>query len=308
MLRGTSHPPEEVVGHMRPAAYREAWEYTVEQVAVNAVMAGARPEYLPVILALAASGVSARHSSTSSMANMVIVNGPIRNEIGMSSGIGALGPYNHANATIGRAYSLLSQNLQGGSLPGETYMGSQGNPYTFTNSTFAENEEASPWEAFHVEHGFDSSESTVGIWWGLWSTAFMMGVREKYWRENVRNLLRGMDPIMAPALLLDPIAAREFAQRGPFVSKADLITWIHQNALLPAGEYWDNQMIQTLLYPKATLGIEPYASNLAAAEDQQVPMFRHEDIKVAVVGGESMGTWRMIGGFFEGVHSVDHWR
>ena len=56
-----------------------------------------------------------------------VVNGPIRNEIGMNSGIGAMGPYNHANATIGRAYGLLSQNLQGGSVPGETYMGSQGN-------------------------------------------------------------------------------------------------------------------------------------------------------------------------------------
>src|SRR5690349_21778259 len=84
----------------------------LEKVAVNAVMAGAEPEYFPVILALAASGVSARGSTTSSAAAMAVVNGPIRHEIGMNCGIGALGPYNHANATIGRAYSLLSQNLQ----------------------------------------------------------------------------------------------------------------------------------------------------------------------------------------------------
>lgn len=68
MLAATSHKPDEVVGRMRPTSTREAWEYTVEKVAVNAVMAGARPEYFSVILALAATGVSARGSTTSSMA------------------------------------------------------------------------------------------------------------------------------------------------------------------------------------------------------------------------------------------------
>src|SRR3989442_13926695 len=92
-------------------------------------MAGARAEYFPVILALGATGVSARGSTTSSMAAMAVVNGPIRHEVQMNSGTGAMAPYNHANATIGRAYGLLSQNLQGGSVPGLTYMGSQGNNY-----------------------------------------------------------------------------------------------------------------------------------------------------------------------------------
>jgi hypothetical protein len=114
MLRGTSHPPDTIVGRLRPTAFREFWEFTVEKVAVNAVMAGARPEYFPVILALASSGISARSSSTNSFATITVVNGPIRSEIGMHSGIGVMGPYNHANATIGRAYGLLSQNLQGG--------------------------------------------------------------------------------------------------------------------------------------------------------------------------------------------------
>ena len=111
MLAGTSREPNEVVGHMRPTSTREAWEYTVEKVAVNAVMAGAKPEYLPVILALAATQTSARASTSSSAAAMAVVNGPIRHEIGMNCGIGALGPYNHANATIGRAYGLLSFDL-----------------------------------------------------------------------------------------------------------------------------------------------------------------------------------------------------
>ncbi len=130
MLRGTTHDRNEIVGRLRPTVYRELWEFTVEKVAVNAVMAGAKPEYLPVILAMAASGQSGRSSSTTSQATVAIVNGPIRDEIGMNYGVGAMGPYNHANATIGRAFGLLSQNLQGGSVPHETYMGSQGNHLT----------------------------------------------------------------------------------------------------------------------------------------------------------------------------------
>src|SRR5712664_2560209 len=106
MLARTRRKPGEVVGRMRPTHFREAWEYTVEKVAVNAVMAGARPAYFPVILALAATGVSARGSSSSSLATMAVVNGPVRHEIGMNVGTGALGPHNHANATIGRAYGL----------------------------------------------------------------------------------------------------------------------------------------------------------------------------------------------------------
>src|SRR5436309_10458702 len=163
MRAATSHKPDEIVGRMQATEFRVPWEYTVEKVAVNAVMAGARPEYLPVILALAASQVSARGSTSSSAAAMVVVNGPIRDEIGMNCGIGAMGPYNHANATIGRAYGLLSQNLQGGSEPGATFMGSQGNAYTYHNLTFAENEVRSPWEPLHVQKGFRPSDSTVSI-------------------------------------------------------------------------------------------------------------------------------------------------
>src|SRR5262252_7297665 len=75
MLRGTSRKPDEVVGHMQPTEFRGKWEYTVEKCAVNAVMAGARPEYFPVILALAASEVSARGSTSSSSSAMAVVNG-----------------------------------------------------------------------------------------------------------------------------------------------------------------------------------------------------------------------------------------
>ena len=95
----------------------------------------------------------------------------------MNSGIGAMGPYSHANATIGRAYGLLSQNLQGGSVAGLTYMGSQGNAYSFTNVTVAENEEASPWPPFHVEHGFAASASAVSVFGGVRPGVRLLRVR-----------------------------------------------------------------------------------------------------------------------------------
>jgi hypothetical protein len=308
MLAGTSRQPDEVVGQMRPTLFRERWEYTVEKVAVNAVMAGARPDYLPVILAMAASGVSARGSTSSSAAAMALVNGPIRHEIGMSSGIGAFGPHNHANATIGRAYSLLSQNLQGGSIAGVTYMGSQGNGYSYTNLTVAENEEASPWEPFHVERGFQPTDSTVSIFGSARHTAFTLGVRERHWREHVRHMLLGMDPLERPLFVLDPIAARQFVERGGFDTKAKLIDWAHETAKMPASEYWDYQLIQNYVYPRATFGEEPFASMLAAADDELVHMFPRASIHVCVVGGETNGYWRIFGGSYARTVLVDEWR
>ncbi len=308
MLAHTSRKPGEVVGHMRTTHFREYWEYTVEKVAVNAVMAGARPEYFPVILALASTGVSARGSTTSSMAAMVVVNGPVRHEIRMNAGTGAMAPYNHANATIGRAYGLLSQNLQGGSLPGLTYMGSQGNNYAYNSVTFAENEERSPWSPFHVQHGFKPADSTVSVFTGCRSTAFTLGVREKFWREHVRNMLRGMDAHSAPTFVLDPIAARQFIDRGGFDTKEKMIQWVYENALMPAGEYWDYQLIQNYIYPRATFGEEPYATKLRAAPDEMIRMFKPDEIHVVVVGGETNGYWRIMGCNYQKTVSVDEWR
>src|SRR6186997_2522460 len=185
MLKATSRKPDEIVGRMQATEFRVAWEYTVEKVAVNAVMAGAKPEYFPVILALAASEVSARGSTSSSSAAMVVVNGPIRKEIGMNFGIGALGPYNHANATIGRAYGLLSQNLQGGSVPNETYMGSQGNWLAYT-AVIPEAEERSPWQPLHVQQGYKPTDSVASVFFGGWYTHAGYGPRAT-WKEKMRH-------------------------------------------------------------------------------------------------------------------------
>jgi hypothetical protein len=308
MLKHTSHKPDEIVGHMRPTQFREYWEYTVEKVAVNAVMAGCRPEYFPVVLAIAASGVSGRGSTTSSAAAMVVVNGPIRRELNMNCGIGALGPYNHANATIGRAYGLLSQNLQGGSVPGLTYLGSQGNNYAYNCVTFAENEERSPWEPFHVQHGCKPTDSAVSVFSGCRHTAFTLGLRAKHWREHVRSMLAGMDGHEHPVFVLDPITARQFIDRGGFDTKEKLIDWVYDNALKPAGEYWDYQLIQNYVYPRATFGEEPYASMLKAAPDELIRTQQKHEIHVVVVGGETNGYWRIFGANYGKTVSVDDWR
>lgn len=308
MLAATSRKPDEVVGHMQPTTNRGLWEYTVEKVAVNAVMAGASPEYFPVILALAAAQVSARGSTSSSAAAMAVVNGPVRNEIGMNCGVGALGPYSHANATIGRAFGLLSQNLQGGSVVGETFMGSLGNNYTYNNLTFAENEERSPWEPLHVQKGFDARTSTVSIFHGCRSTTFSLGLRKEYWREHVRDMLLGTDAITAPTLVLDPICARQFIDRGGFVNKQDLLDFIYETAQMPAGRYWDLQLVQNYIYPRATFGEEPMAGKLKPGKDELVHIFRPQDINVVVVGGESNGYWQIYGAHYRTTVSVDDWR
>jgi hypothetical protein len=308
MLAMTSHKPDEVVGHMEPTHNRGPWEYTVEKVAVNAVMAGARPEYFPVILAIAAAGISARGSTSSSAAAMVVVNGPVRGEIAMNSGLGAMGPYNHANATIGRAYGLLSQNLQGGSVPGDTFMGSLGNGYTYNSVTFAENEERSPWVPLHVQKGFQASDSTISIFYGCRSTPFCLGLREAHWREHVKDMLLGTDSLTPPVLLLDPITARQFVERGGFDTKEKLAEFLHDTAEMPAGRYWDLQLIQNYVYPRATFGEEPLATKLKVAPDELIRIFEAKDINAVVVGGEANGYWQMMGASYRTTVKVDDWR
>jgi hypothetical protein len=130
----------------------------------------------------------------------------------MNSGIGTFGPYNNANATIGRAYSMGSANLQGGSVPGETYMGSQGNSYSYS-AAFAENEERSPWTPFHVQHGFEPTDSTVSLFLGGWYTQFGT-IRDDTWQERFRGQLAACDPFIGPIVALTPLAATKLVEYG----------------------------------------------------------------------------------------------
>jgi hypothetical protein len=309
MLAGTCRAPDEPVGQMRPTDTQEYWSYTVEKVAVNAVMAGAEPSSFPVILALAASGQTALHSSTSSFASMVMVNGPIRHEIGMNAGIGALGPFNRANATIGRAYSLLSRNLGGGAVPGKTYLGSQGNPLNYCNICFPENEERSPWEPFHVQKGFRADESIVSIFRGR-GFNHLLDVKERTWQQQVLSLVSGITPIGSNVtLILEPLVARTLKEREGFATKADLARWLHENALVPAGLFWDYQIVINYVEPQARKGVEPYASWLNLPEDALIPRFANpEGISIVVVGGETNAYWYASEFSYLRSQSIDEWR
>jgi hypothetical protein len=161
MLGGTRRSPDEELGLMAPRGGLA----TIEKVAINAVMAGARPEYLPVIIAavecLADKGFNLYHlqTSTACPAPLIWVNGPITKEIGMNAGMGYLGRGCRANSTIGRAVGLCLMNI--GWRLVEADAGFTGEPEGYCGFTFAENEAASPWESFAVEHGFRPEDSTV---------------------------------------------------------------------------------------------------------------------------------------------------
>ncbi len=142
-------------------------EATVEKVAINAVMAGCRPDYLPVVLA-ALEGVCTDRfnihgvmATTMGASPVMVVNGPVRERLGMNMKLGALGQGNRANATIGRALRLVLRNV-GGARPGGTERSTLGNPMKFT-MCFAEWEERNPWTPLHVERGFAPEDSVVTL-------------------------------------------------------------------------------------------------------------------------------------------------
>ena len=214
----------------------------------------------------------------------------------MNAGTGALGPYNHANATIGRAYGLLSQNGQGGSVPGLSYMGNQGNNYAYNSVTFAENEERSPWEPFHVQHGFRPGDSAVSVFSGLRSTAFTLGCARGTGASTSATCSAGMDPHVPPTLLLDPIAARQFVDRGGFTTKDALIDWLHDTRA-----HARRRSTGTISSSRTTsIRARRSARSRGRRSSRRppttpIPMFRREDIHVVVVGGETNGYWRIMG-------------
>jgi hypothetical protein len=163
MLGGTRRDAQEVIGIVPP----NMAPVTIEKIAINAVMAGCKPEYLPVVIAAVDAALTPEFNAHGVMATtwgatpVIVVNGPIRNRIGMNMGMMALGYGNRANATIGRAVKLVLRNL-GGARPGEIERSTFGSTGKFT-TCFAEWEERSPWEPLHVERGFKREQSVVTL-------------------------------------------------------------------------------------------------------------------------------------------------
>lgn len=221
MLEGTTRPADEVVAVVPPGFN----ECTVEKAAVNAVMAGCRPEYLPVVLAaLEASCTQAFNMhgllcTTWFASPVIIVNGPMARQIGMNSGVNALGQGNRANATIGRALQLIVRNV-GEGRPGEIDRATLGNPgkYTFC---FAEDEEGSPWEPLAVERGVAEGISAVTLFAGYGPHA-VADQLSRTPESLARSLAWALEAVWHPKLALysdavvvvSPEHARVFREAG----------------------------------------------------------------------------------------------
>jgi hypothetical protein len=162
MVAGAGRAAENLVAVIQP----RGGGATVEKIAINAVMAGCRPSYMPVLIAAVEALVDpvVNHAGIQCTTNpggpMVIVNGPIRDRIGIAYGPDALGPGNRANQTIGRALRLIMRNIGGGVTP--TDQSIQGSPWKLS-MVVGEHEQASPWEPLHVEGGFDRASSVVTV-------------------------------------------------------------------------------------------------------------------------------------------------
>ena len=240
MLKATSHQPEEALGKMNPGSEAgEVWTYTVKVAAINAVMAGAKPEYFPVILALGSTGMTSVNVSDNGFAAAAVINGNIRDEIGLNYDVGAVGPYALANTSIGRAWNLLSINGGNCGKVGTTYMGTVGNAQNALATIIAENEKNSPFKPLSVRRGFKEGENIVTLLngWGLLSAA--------NWRVNVwgpdmnyPQIIKDIYSQQSPGLfgtfivLSPPIA--NFVKDAGYDTVEKLTEWVTQPANPPA--------------------------------------------------------------------------
>jgi hypothetical protein len=239
MLAGTARDGAELVGEVAPNYGRA----TVEKIAINAVMAGCRPEYLPVVLAAVeaacdpAFALHGMSTSTHFSAPLIVVNGPIRERIGVNCSFGVFGPGFRANATIGRALRLIMINL-GGVKPGETSMSTFGHPgrYTYCIGEF---EEASPWPPLAAERGVPAGQSAVTLFAGE-APHGISDHASRTARELAGSLGWSMSalwnikhfPLYSHTMLLvGPEHARTFAEEG--WSKEDLRRQIHDTVRVP---------------------------------------------------------------------------
>ena len=245
MLKGTKLPPDHVVCDM-PPGFGVA---TVEKIAINAVMAGAKPEHLPVVIAgvkalsrIGGHGGKSLLMSTSPQAPLLIVNGPITREVGLNPR-SALGPGrdNLVNTLIGRAFALCFRNI-GYWYPNQMDMDTIGTSRKFIQC-IAENEEMSPWDPFHVDRGFARDESTVS----LFITDGELDVQDQG-NHTAEGLLRnlaygctfGTRSLQGPKggvqrlVLMPPDVARPVGSQG--FSKQQAREFIHKHARASLGK------------------------------------------------------------------------
>jgi hypothetical protein len=290
MLQGTQRDPAELIG-LIPPNYGKA---TVEKIAINAAMAGCLPSYLPVVITAVQAITDSQfnlhgvQATTGPHSPLCIVNGPIRQTLEINGGPNVFGSGWRANSTIGRAVKLIMLNL-GGAKPGEIDKSTLGHPgkYTFC---IAENEEESPWEPFHVEHGFAREVSTVAVV----AAESPLAVSDTTSR-SARDLVTTMGASLAVAwnarmylrgqslLVIGPEHAQTIASDG--WTKADIKRFLYENVRKPLGEL--------LSGPEWELGMsrQTLPAWLDTHNDHSlVPKFINPDEILIVVAGGTAGT------------------
>ncbi|HXW85008.1 MAG TPA: hypothetical protein VEJ86_11420, partial [Candidatus Binataceae bacterium] len=303
MLTGTRRDPQEVIGIAPP----NLAPLTIEKVAVNAVLAGCKPEYLPVVIAALEAACTDQFNAHGIMSTtwgatpVIVVNGPIRHRLGMNMKMMALGYGTRANATIGRAVKLALRNV-GGARPGDIERSTLGAPGKFT-TCFAEWEERSPWEPLHVERGFRKDESVVTV---LGLEAGSRQIADQLSRSAhalVGSLGLGLEACWHPKshlsgetlLVISPEHADTIARDK--WSKDQVRARIQEVTARPLRELLPNEDSAEGVPPRALGLVNPTPEQLA----QKVPKFRKpSDINIIVAGGEAGKFSAVFGGWVSG--------
>jgi hypothetical protein len=228
MMTGTDLPADHVVAKVIPRLGKA----TVEKIAINAVMAGALPTHMPVLIATIQALMDPRSRfdtfevSTGSWAPFLAINGPIRQDIHINYGSGALSPGNIANAAIGRAVGMIAKNI-GGARKGVEDMGVIGNPSKYS-LVIGESEEESPWEPLQVERGFKKEDSTVTV---FFPNGYAQSVPRETSAQGIAQSLADMGPWNMSCLIVIPSHAKVLSGEG--WTKKKLKEYILQNARSP---------------------------------------------------------------------------
>ena len=279
MLAGTNKSPDEVVGIVPP----DLVLCTIEKIAINAVLAGCKPEYLPVVIASVEAALQDEFCMHGLLATtyysgpLIIVNGPMSRAIGMNSKGNVLGQGNRANATIGRALQLVIRNIGGGK-PGGVDRSAFGNPGKYTYC-FAEDELNSCWESLAVEKGFPETASTVT----LFAADGMQGIVDQKSR-GPESLSRSF------------AAALRVVGHPKMVLASDVILVVspeHERVYRLAG--WNKQDVKNRLNKLLTIdGSELVAGAGGIAEGvpeklagRQLPKFRKGGLNIVRAGGSA---------------------
>ncbi len=257
---------------------------TVERIAANAVMAGCRPDYFPVVLT-AVRALAQREfnlygvqTTDENVAPLLIVNGPARTRLELNSSFGLLGPGWRANATIGRAVRLIMHNL-GGGWPAAVAFAGLGQPGRYTLCV-AENEEQSPWAPLHVDQGLAASDSALTVMRAETCINITGELAEIASAMSSAASLFSVLHNGKGCVILAPATAASLAKDG--WSKQDVQTWLWENGQMPT-ETWKSSWV----FRKAVVPDQWPERVWRASETGRIPVtVSPEDITVIVAGGD----------------------